>query len=406
MIEKSCPPRRVELQLCGLYAAVFAINGAHLPFFPLWLAARGVEARDIATLVAVVPGLKILSTLLASRHGDRRGNYGVLIIAFSAAAAAVYASMAFASGFAPLFCCVMLLALAQGPVQVLADGVTLGEARRRRETGDPPLHYSFVRGWGSIAILASILLSGPIAAAIAGVHLIWLLCGVSAAAAAASALSLRGLPTASAPPRPATPEPLRRPVLVALVIASASLIVASHGFAFVYGSLHWKEQGLGEGFVSISWAAALVTEIAFFLGAGRWLGGERRAMAYLIAAGAGAVLRWVWMAFDPAPTGVLLAQTLHALSMAAAQLGPTYLLVELCGKERLAAAQGWFAAASSIGIGLVTFASGPLRESFGERGYYAMAALAGAGLLLAVAARQMARAPAIAAARGEAGAAG
>jgi len=391
MIAKSRVAARTELQLCCLFAAVFAINGVHLPFFPLWLTAKGVTPGEIAILVALLPALRVVSTLVAARHGDRRGNYGALVVAFGLGVVSCYAAMGWVDGYAQIFLCVLALGCAQGPITVLVDGITLGEARRRRETGDAALHYSFVRGWGSASILASMILGGAVAAAIPNSALIWLLFAVAAGAVVASSLALRGLPSASAPPRRHAPEPLARPVLVALVIASAALTVSSHGFSFAFGALHWKQNGWGESFVSLSWAAALVTESVFFLGAGRWFGGERRAMAFLAAAGAGGALRWLWMAFDPGAAGVIGAQLLHAFSMAAAQLGPAYLLSGLCGRERLAQAQGWFAAACSIGLSLATLASGPLRASFGEKGYFVMAAIAGVGFALALAAGALAK---------------
>ena len=151
-----------------------------------------------------------------------------------------------------------------------------------------------------------------------------------------------------------------------------------------FGALHWKAQGHGDTFVAMSWAAALVTEVAAFLMAGRWFGGESRAVTFLVVGGVGAVLRWALMAADPGPIGIFLAQALHGASCAAVQIGPAYLLAELGGKDRQAQAQAWLAAAIAGGNCLLTLWAGSLYASAGEKGYLAMALVAAIGLALAL----------------------
>jgi PPP family 3-phenylpropionic acid transporter len=156
-----------------------------------------------------------------------------------------------------------------------------------------------------------------------------------------------------------------------------------------FGALHWKAMGHDDTFIAFAWVAALATEVAVFLMAGRWFGGERNAAYFLVAGGIGAVVRWMLMAADLPPTGIFLAQALHGASCAAVQIGPAYLLAELGGRDRPAQSQAWLAAATAGGTSLLTFSSGPLYSTAGERGYLAMAAVAFVGLLLAAAVVQI-----------------
>jgi PPP family 3-phenylpropionic acid transporter len=244
----------------------------------------------------------------------------------------------------------------------------------------PLLHYSFVRGWGSVSILFFLLASGPVAGALPNAALAWLLCGVSLAAAACAFIALRGVGV-GVPAKPRDPiGEITRPGLVALTIAAAALIQASHAMVFAFGALHWKASGHDETFVSLAWSAGLITEVGFFLLAGRWFGGEGRAATHIALGGAAAALRWLLMAGDPGTAGIFAAQALHGLSCAAVQLGPAYLLARLVGAGRYAQAQAWLAASVAAGLSLATLACGPLQTSFGERGYLAMAALATLGL--------------------------
>jgi PPP family 3-phenylpropionic acid transporter len=366
-------------------AAVYAIVGVQLPFFPLWLHARGLRSDEIAAILAAPPLLRILSMLIASRRADRDGRHGELLVGFALAAGLAYGLMGFAQGFAAILAAVALVALTQGPINILADGIILGAAERRRAHNRPLLHYSFVRGWGSVSILLCLLSSGPVAEALPNAALAWLLSGVSLAAAACAFFALRGIDGVwSCAFAPAPAGEIARPGLVALVIAAAVSIQASHAMVFAFGSLHWKATGHDENFLALAWAAGLVTEVGFFLLAGRWFGGEGRAVTHIALGAAAAVLRWLLMADDPGTVGVIAAQALHGLSCAAVQLGPAYLLARLAGAGRYAQAQGWLAAANAAGLSLATFASGPLYTSFGERGYLAMAAVAALGLALAL----------------------
>ncbi|WP_166142701.1 MFS transporter [Methylosinus sp. RM1] len=381
--------RLAESKLSLLQASIYAIVGVQLPFFAIWLSSRGLDALEIAALMAVQPVIRIVSMLVASHRADRIGDHGALLVGCVAAMAAAFAMMGLSTGFVPLLVAAAMVALAQGPLGPLADGVTFGEARRRRDLGLPQLHYSWVRGWGSVAILVFLILSGPVAGSLPVEDIIWLLTGVAVLACAASLVSLIGLarPAVIAGRRRAAP--MERVEIVALVIAAATLVQSSHAMVNTFGALHWKAMGHDDTFIAFAWVAALATEVVVFLMAGRWFGGERNAAYFLVAGGIGAVVRWMLMAADLPPTGIFLAQALHGASCAAVQIGPAYLLAELGGKERLAQSQAWLAAAIAGGTSLLTFSSGPLYSAAGEHGYLAMAAVAFVGLLLAAAVVQI-----------------
>ncbi|WP_159728450.1 MFS transporter [Methylosinus sp. Ce-a6] len=386
---ETAPNRCAELRLSLLQASIYAIVGVQLPFFAIWLSARGLDALEIAAVFAAQPVIRIVSMLAASRRADRIGDHGALLVGCMAAMAAAYAVMGWSAGFVPLLIAGAMVALAQGPLAPLADGVTFGEARRRREAGLPQLHYSWVRGWGSMSILVFLAASGPVAGALAVDNIVWLLACVAALACLACVGSLIGFGSSGPRAERDAGGRLSRPELVALVIAAAALVQSSHSMVNTFGALHWKEQGHSDTFVAFAWVAALATEVVAFLMAARWFGGEAKAGAFLVIGAIGAVLRWLLMSADPGPFGIFFAQALHGASCAAVQIGPAYLLAELGGKERLAQSQAWLAAAIAGGTSLLTFLAGPLYAQAGERGYLAMAAVAFVGLLLSCAVAQL-----------------
>ncbi|ATQ69221.1 MULTISPECIES: MFS transporter [Methylosinus] len=371
-----------ELRLSLLFASIYAIVGVQLPFFSIWLSGRGLDALQIAAILAVQPVIRIGSTLIASRRADRHGDHGAMLVACAAGVAAGYAATGLSHGFAAILCMVALVALAQGPIAPLADGISFEQARRRRELGLPQMHYSWVRGWGSVSILIFLAASGPIAGALPGEDIIWLLAGVGALSCLWSLAALIGLRHAAPICALRRNPPVERPGLVILLIAAATLIQSSHSMVNAFGALHWKQMGHSDTFVAFAWVVALATEVAAFLMAGRWFGGEARAVSFLMVGGVAAVFRWMLMSLDLNPAGIFFAQALHGASCAAVQIGPAYLLAALGGRERQAQAQAWLAAAIAGGNGLFTLLSGPLYTMMGEHAYLAMAGFAFLGTLL------------------------
>jgi MFS transporter, PPP family, 3-phenylpropionic acid transporter len=73
-----CPAAR----LSAFYAAIFLVAGIQLPFWPLWLAARGLTAREIGAVLAAAIWAKVLATpaigAIADKSGARRAVMGAL----------------------------------------------------------------------------------------------------------------------------------------------------------------------------------------------------------------------------------------------------------------------------------------------------------------------------------------
>jgi PPP family 3-phenylpropionic acid transporter len=54
--------RRFAVSLALFYSAVFAVSGTHLPFFPVWLKAIGIDAAWIG-LINALPAITRFTTL-------------------------------------------------------------------------------------------------------------------------------------------------------------------------------------------------------------------------------------------------------------------------------------------------------------------------------------------------------
>jgi len=377
-----------ERRLSMLAAALSAVSGVQVAFFSIWFAARGLCGEEIAALLSAAPAARIVSNLFGTCLGDRRGDYGRLILLHLFVVTMIFVAMDFAYGFFALFLGHTALCFAQGPIGPLNDGLVLDEARRRREAGLKSLRLARVRTWASVAVLIFMLGAGPVARALPTDALILIMAAISVLSLVASTFLLRGF-EAGRPHEPRRPvddaTPLRRPVLLAAIIAAAALVHGSHGFITAFGSLHWAARGLDANFIAFAWSAAAFSEVVFFLAAARWFGGERHAAPLMVSGAAGAILRWGLLASDPGPTGIVVALLMQPFSGAALTLGPAHLIAELGGRAYTARVHGWLAAACGVTLSISLYVSGPLNAAFGQLGYLAMAAMAGAGLLLSIA---------------------
>src|SRR5204862_8326291 len=56
-----------------VYAAFFLIVGWHLPLFPVWLTARGLDPAAIGFVLAAMQAVRVIGTPLGTRLADRYG---------------------------------------------------------------------------------------------------------------------------------------------------------------------------------------------------------------------------------------------------------------------------------------------------------------------------------------------
>src|SRR3954454_25254265 len=135
-----------SLRLKAFYAALFLTLGVQLPFLPLWLTAKDLDAGAIGIVLAIPAVIRIIAIPLATRLADRRDAVrGVIILA---SAAAVVGALAFARGANAIMLVYALASAAYAPVMMLADTYALRRLALRGRA------YGPVRLWRSAAFIA------------------------------------------------------------------------------------------------------------------------------------------------------------------------------------------------------------------------------------------------------------
>jgi PPP family 3-phenylpropionic acid transporter len=74
------------------YASVFIALGVHLPFLPVWLAAKGLDPQTIGVVLAMPMILRLFAIPLATRAADRRDALRAVIMAATLVALAGFAT--------------------------------------------------------------------------------------------------------------------------------------------------------------------------------------------------------------------------------------------------------------------------------------------------------------------------
>ena len=365
-------------RLAVFYAALFVLTGVQLPFFPVWLRAKGLDAGLIGVVLAVPMVVRVVAIPLATRMADRHDALRAGLMLACAVSLAGYVLLGFASGAAAVLVTFALLSLAFTPVMPLADTYAMKGLTAHGRA------YGPVRLWGSAAFIAGTFTAGFASDVIPARDLIWLIVAASFGLALAG-LGLAPLPGAhdAAAAPPLTRRRLLRDPAFLAVVAAAALIQASHAVYYGFSSLEWRAAGLGGGTIAALWALGVIAEIVLFALQER-LPPFFQPTVLLMVGGLGGAVRWAGMALDP-PTAVLpFLQVLHALSFGATHLGALTYIARHAPPGQGATAQGYLA----IALGLVMAASmglaGWLYGAFGSAAYAAMAlaAVVGGGCAL------------------------
>ncbi|KAB2871243.1 MAG: MFS transporter [Bauldia sp.] len=353
------------------FAGYFIFGGVAVPFFPVWLDARGLSDVEIASIVAIPTIVRVLLTPFAGMFADRAPNRRFAAVTFAVPAAVIFLLAWPATTYWPILLFAGAAFAIWGLALPVAEALALTGVRRFG------LDYGRMRLGGSVSFILANLAAGGLLGLFNADAIFWLM----AASLAVSVVVSLGLPVT--PPalravddtaRP-VPRPLRfllaHPGFLALIVVGG-LIQASHAVLYSFGSIYWRELGFGGLEIGAFWAIGIVFEVALFM----WSGPMVRLFGPfgLLALGGGAAtVRWVVMAESPGFIGFAALQALHGLTFGAVYLGNQHAIARAVPEEVTASAQGLFAMVAGILLAATTALAGPLYQSFGKDAFLFMA---------------------------------
>ncbi len=376
-------------RLSSFYAALFAVYGFQLAYFPVWLDWRGLSAAEIGMVSATPLFLRLFigptAAFLADRSGDRRR--AVIVAAVCGCAAVLALGQSHLLLTIALFTAVFIVGCqTTGPI---VEAIALSGVR---ELG---VDYGRMRLWGSLSFIAATFVGGVLVERFAAPSVIWMLAASTGMLVLTSWLLPFQRPggAGNAAAGVGGRLTLAQVAKVAgsrtflLFVFAAGVVQASHALFYSFGVLHWQAQGIPTTTIGVLWSVGVIAEVVLFAIAGRYL--KLVGPAGLIIAGAvAAVVRWGAMALEPTIALLFPLQVLHALTFGATHLGAMHYIHQTVPQEQAGTAQALFAAATGgAGMGAATLMAGLLYGQFGGLGYLAMMGMGGAGLIAAIALR-------------------
>ena len=365
-------PLPVPARLAAFYGAVFLMVGLYGPYWPVWLASRGLDAGEIGLLLALSTGSKVLGSPLFASLADRLGERRRVVIGLALTALAAFTFYAAAGPFWALCLGAVLTGLVFPPLLPLIESLTLLAVQLRR------FDYGRVRLWGSLTFIAAAAGGG----AWLGTHseawipILMLAAGVLVVLAATLLPDVRLVRS----PRPAHGYArllASRPFL--LFLATASLVQCSHAAYYGFATLHWRAAGIDEATIGLLWAEGVVAEIVLFAFAGAAIRRFGIVPLFAVAATAG-VIRWLVTGSTSELWALALVQILHAGTFGCTHLAAMHFLQKAIPGAVSAGAQALYSAiAMGAVLALTMMAVGALYAEFAGGAFHAMAAMTLAG---------------------------
>jgi PPP family 3-phenylpropionic acid transporter len=378
--------RNVLPRFLLLYGTLYGSFGLSSPFLPAFLAARGVGPEALGLLLGAGTAVRLLSAPLAGRLADVFGAFRLELVLFAISAAMVSLLYLPAHWFWMLALVNLTQAAMLAPLVPLSDALALSWSRSTTRNNSGAFEYGWVRGTGSAAFMAGLLVAGQAVGALGLASVIWFTaaCLLGAALSARFAPELAQGKNATSQKRKVLERDwlglLRQPAFVRVVLAAA-LVLGSHAMHDAFAMIRWRDAGISPAASSVLWSESVAAEVLVFLLLGPWLLGALGRTGALGLAAAAAVVRWGVLAQTADVAALAAIEPLHGLTFALFHLACMRIIADTVPPDLAGTAQALY---GTVGIGgataLLTMVSGWLFARFGPAGFWGMAFLCCAAL--------------------------
>src|SRR5579883_3331299 len=221
----------LALRLSLFYAGFFLSGGILLPFWPVWLASRGLSPGEIGVVLAIGQWVKVAATPATGGLADHSGDPRRVMLVLAIVAVAAYAACLPAHGFAALATLNALAAASLAALLPVSDSLATTATQRGH------IDFGRVRMWGTIAFIVATLLGGHILNGRAADVVLEMVIALVALNVVSCLLLPRGATHLGADlVHGSTWRPLLTPQFLTF-LAATTLLAASHSVYYAFGSL-------------------------------------------------------------------------------------------------------------------------------------------------------------------------
>ena len=367
-------------RLSSVYFFYFAVLGALLPYWSLFLESRGFDAKEIGWLSATIVCTRIVAPNIWGWLADHTQQRLLIIRLGALIGLLAFAGVFIAQGFFQLVLVLFIFSFFWNAILAQFEVVTLGSLGSRRQ------HYSQIRLWGSLGFILAVLALGILFDWISIDYLpqsiALLMLGVFL-----SSLFLPQQEDSYAITRPSQSvfSILRQPAVMCFFIITV-LLQVSHAPYYVFFTIYLDHNGYSRALAGQLWALGVVAEIVLFIFMHQFT--VRFSLRLIIVISLIiTVLRWVITAFFVSSLPILIfAQCLHAFSFGtmhacSVEVVQRYFSSGHAGKGQALYSAASFGLGSAIGASIV----GYLWAGFGATTtFLAAAAVAFAAFVIAL----------------------
>ena len=249
-------------RLSSFYFSYFALLGAIIPFWTLYLSDLGFDPLEIGMLAAIMMGTKIVSPYLLGWLADK-SRRPMRVIRWSAFLSFVFfLGMFLSSGFYYVAVIIASFTFFWNAVIGQFESVTLSQLGKHHS------QYGKVRAWGSIGFIVAVLILGWLFNTIAISYLpiimavllfsIWL-CSLLVKDQRHDQIQAHDKESTDG-----LFDILKRPAVIAF-FSACFLLQLSHGPYYTFYSLYLADIGYSKLIIGLLWGAGVVAELLLFL---------------------------------------------------------------------------------------------------------------------------------------------
>jgi PPP family 3-phenylpropionic acid transporter len=364
-------PSVPESRLAGFYFMYFALIGAFMPYWNLYLEQQGLDKSQIGWLASITVITRILAPSVWGYLADRTGlRMRWVRIGTWAQCVAWLAIFWIPKEFQAIAIVLFIFSFFQHAILAQFEAVTLfwlGDQRER---------YGQIRLWGSIGFIV----------AVAGLG--WIFDWVSVNTLPLWMIALAGLTLLMAlaiaePPVTPTPKQQQQPIWQVLwrpqvrtFFALEFLLLLSHAPFYSFYSNYLAEHGYSTSTIGVLWGIGVLAEVIMFTQSQKILTRYPNTQLLIALCLGATALRWVLVAaFPNILTIQVLAQCIHALSFALFQSVAMRLIFENFATEQQGRGQATFSMVWGIGVALGSMVAGQYWDSWSGSVVFLLAAL-------------------------------
>ncbi len=366
-------------RLSGFYLLYFAVLGAFIPYWSLYLGARGHTPAEIGLVLSIPALTKILVPVVWGRFADRHNRLLTVIRSASLLSLAGFMLMLWPWDISGLVVVMFCYTFFQNGIMPLFDTLTL------EHLDTDSHHYARIRIWGSIGFILAVMGIGELLQWRFSVEVLPYLIALLLGGVWVMSLSLPdGVNRHAREAGQPLAHILKRVDVLAFFFACL-LLQFSHGPYYVFFSVYLDSHGYTKREIGGLWSLGVLAEIILFLFVPVILRHFTLRVVFISSLMLGGLRWWLLGWAVESPLLMVLIQCLHAASFGAAHIAAVHLVQHYFKGLHHGTGQTLYGSAS-FGLGgmLGSLVAGYLWVPLGPHGVYALAgAVSFAGALVA-----------------------